>query len=82
MRVMCINDSEFNRNRSVNVPVPKVGDELTVTRAWVDIYDNNDPVYTFAEYGSHHIFSQRYFATLPDEPAEVIEEQQPDYATA
>ena len=74
-KVMCIDDSEFNRNRSVNVPVPKVGDELTVIRAWIDVWDNNDPVFEFLEYGRTHIFSQRYFATLPDQPAEITEEE-------
>ena len=74
-KVMCINDREFNSNRSINVPVPKVGDELTVTRAWIDTWDNNDPVFTFLEYGPNHIFSQRYFAPLPEPDADEMKEE-------
>ena len=70
-KVMCVDDSEFKRNG--NKDVPAVGDICTVTDSYVDVFDNNDPVYEFAEY-SNHIFSQRYFATLPDSTADDMKE--------
>jgi hypothetical protein len=73
---MCINDSEFNRNRSPKVPVPKVGDILYVIASYIDVWDNNDPVYAFAEYGRDHIFSQRYFAVLPEPSADEVKEEE------
>lgn len=76
MQVMCINDSEFNKNRSVNVPVLKVGDIVTVIAAYIDTWDNNDPVYAFIEYGCNHIFSQRYFAILPEPSADEMQEEE------
>jgi hypothetical protein len=56
------------------VPCPAVGDELTVSKAWIDVFDNNDPVFFFIEYGNRHMFSQRFFATLPDESADIMQE--------
>lgn len=54
--------------------VPKVGDVLNVIDAYIDKFDNNDPVYAFAEYGHNHIFSQRYFAILPEPSADDMAE--------
>jgi hypothetical protein len=73
---MCINDREFNINRSPSVTVPKVGDVLNVMDAYLDVFDNNDPVYAFIEYGRDHIFSQRYFAILPDPSADDMAEEE------
>lgn len=64
---MCIDDSEFKKNGGRNCPT--VGEECTVVEAWIDAFDNDDPVFEFAEYEGC-IFSQRYFAVLPDTTAD------------
>lgn len=80
-KVVCIDDSEFNINRSPKVRTPSVGDIVTVAKAYLDIFDNNDPVYDFVEY-PNHMFSQRYFAELDgdlDETELVTEEFEEKY---
>lgn len=75
-KVVCIDDSEFRKNSAPRMPRIQVGDTVTVYKAYLDIFDNNDPVYEFVEFGNE-IFSQRYFAELDttlDETELVTEE--------
>ena len=64
-KVICINDSEFRKNSAPRPPQIQVGDTATVAKAYLDVFDNNDPVYEFAEY-PNQMFSQRYFAEISD----------------
>lgn len=80
-KVICIDDSEFRKNAAPKVPKIVIGDTLTVDKAYIDEFDNNDPVYEFAEYPKE-MFSQRYFAELDsdlDETTLVNEEFEEKY---
>lgn len=80
-KVICINDSEFRKNSHPQRPQIQMGDIVTVEKAYVDIFDNNDPVYEFVEI-SNSMYSQRYFADFNsdlDETELVTEEFEEKY---
>lgn len=79
MRVLCV--KPFKAPESKDKPRPEVGDEDVVfdqMEIWGIIY------YNLQRFGDEFNYCADHFATLPDEPAELIEESivEPEMVTA
>lgn len=81
MRVMCINDKWVAHSWNQHKPSPSVGDIDKVVNEEFDI-EIGAMFYQLERFGPECWYRSDMFAILPDEPAEVIEEQEPEYATA
>lgn len=78
MRVMCIQKATVS-NDGVNHPSPEVGD--------IDVVTNDKKLdiglfYYLDRFGDKLAYLSTCFATLPDTPAEVIEEEETELVTA
>lgn len=80
MRVMYIEQllpTAINDDKAL--PSMSIGDVFNVTGTFI----HGDREYYFlAEFGNDRAFRTTSFATLPDTPAEVIEEKETEYETA
>lgn len=85
MRVICITLENFSGASGALGTVMQVGDEFNVVGEVMGRGKNGNifPCWDLEPFAhTLFVFDKRNFATLPDEPAEVIEEQEPEYATA
>lgn len=72
MRVMLVKPFTDVSNECKNAPRPEVGDIDEVTDSGKD--HKGDLYYFLARFGRDYAYKANLFATLPDTPAEVIEE--------
>lgn len=79
MRVKCINDKWQAAPGCEEAPRPIFMQDYTVIETkMLDGFE----AHILLELGDEYGYKTSFFATLPDEPAEVFEEQEPAYATA
>ena len=79
MRVKCINDKWQTAPGCEEAPRPIFNHDYTVVET--KILDGNE-AHILLELGDEYGYNTKHSATLPDEPAEVIEETEPAYAPA
>lgn len=82
MKVMCIEDRFWKKD----YPCPKVGEIVTVSKAYYSPYTDNE-VYDFHEYPpppgcAFRCFSQKYFAPLSEIDETKLVNVVPEVATA
>lgn len=71
MRVLCV--KPFDVNEAKGKPMPEVGDEDVVTEEaeiWGALY------YGLVRFPSDLVYSAEHFATLPDQTADEMEEEE------
>lgn len=72
-KVMCVKSDTWNRtHKMADPPMLEVGSEYTVTE---EAYRAPDNYYKLAEFGCLHLFNVRLFATLPEQSADEMQEQ-------
>jgi hypothetical protein len=72
MRVKCINDKWDPSYDVADAPLPIFLNDYTVLDT-VDLFGK--AYYALVEFGDEFLYEAAFFATLPDQPAEVTEEE-------
>lgn len=73
MRVMCINDKWIPHPQVKDNPTPVFGNDYFVTEIYETFFGS---AYTLDGFCPDQVFLANHFAILPDQPAEVIEEEE------